>query len=1071
MAFTFGTALGSSFVASVVSEEVYDPVYDTEVDGNFIYELLPSFYRNLMEDKEIPRKLWEGLIQDSAAELLNLWQIDYSKSLRDVPVISQRKWIRYDFVKELDFVSDPSLTLVGALNSFEYNATAHSLASVWTSRGGQDRATVALLSDADEGSSLSWSIVVNLSRVEFKGSALFGYFNSANTQLANALVCGVIGDTSGSETLDVPRALLAHYDAVGNATVSVGALVLNMDTNYRFVTTYTARTGALVLTVTELFAVEISSATGETGTGVGGEVYTSTLTDSSINFDTAGITTADTLVVGTENFRIISVDGFTLTVSPTGLPVDVENLPYEIRGDIERLSLSIDLPGDASDPTFVIDAFGTANMDTRKIPPVLFVPPGAANRQRIVGTTTTWEYLDPTTTEIILSVPQLQNHPEEETFTVYEGTDYTVVSTLESGSKFKFQEPPPEILWAEYAGYDEGTLRNNFGANVGLVEKASDAYKSKIRGLYYAYFQGPTLDAIRIGVHLLIGLPIAERAGVVESINLSYSGVLGQIRVAGVDYLFPLDVGTSLVVGESVSQFQPLCDGVEVIDYITDPLWWESILSFNEIQKYHTFSVRLNLDAFALATLVFAANFVKIIKPTWKRVFYIVFKNLEDSIDIEDSLALTVTLHLYDVPCTHVIVVYDDNIYEGEEADWRYSQGVSNWDSTSAAMRATATEIPGFALVTAGSATVTGTGTTFTADVGGPGAVTDKYVAIARRVDGVAGETIAGSNIFTDATVGAFASAEAGGRIEITGEGTVEIQSVDSDNQLTLDAPMAATNVGVSWVAVGKLVTWSNVASVTNDTELLFDNINFPGPTGNYILAVLDNAYKDVFYDQFLEGCPDELLSFEATLSAGYGETILTGRLTFTATSPSVSGTGTQFLSEIGGPGVVTDKYLVTPEGVWHEVIQVVSDSSLVLASPAPNSFSEITSFLASDVLGGTCTVTLGSANVPTTVSQVGVLNPGDWIQVVPTQNTAVPIAGNPVVRVQSVAAGAITLDANYVGVTATPVKMILRGTSAVLPLSLDLPDSQTTVVTQDFTGWFGTPISVLSSTVVEPTP
>jgi hypothetical protein len=143
----------------------------------------------------------------------------------------------------------------------------------------------------------------------------------------------------------------------------------------------------------------------------------------------------------------------------------------------------------------------------------------------------------------------------------------------------------------------------------------------------------------------------------------------------------------------------------------------------------------------------------------------------------------------------------------------------------------------------------------------------------------------------------------------------------------------------------------------------------------------------------------------------------------------------------------------------------------MVLASPAPNSFSEITSFLASDVLGGTCTVTLGSANVPTTVSQVGVLNPGDWIQVVPTQNTAVPIAGNPVVRVQSVAAGAITLDANYVGVTATPVKMILRGTSAVLPLSLDLPDSQTTVVTQDFTGWFGTPISVLSSTVVEPTP
>ncbi len=96
----------------------------------------------------------------------------------------------------------------------------------------------------------------------------------------------------------------------------------------------------------------------------------------------------------------------------------------------------------------------------------------------------------------------------------------------------------------------------------------------------------------------------------------------------------------------------------------------------------------------------------------------------------------------------------------------------------------------------------------------------------------------------------------------------------------------------------------------------------------------------------------------------------------------------------------------------------------------------------------------------------------GDYIQVVPLQDTLNPVTGSPVVKVLSIdgPGTTITLDANYTGDTAAGVQMIRRGPSSVLPLSQDLPDTQTTVVTQDFTDWFGQSSGdTISSDLAEP--
>ncbi|NIP37090.1 MAG: hypothetical protein GWN12_19755, partial [Thermoplasmata archaeon] len=75
-----------------------------------------------------------------------------------------------------------------------------------------------------------------------------------------------------------------------------------------------------------------------------------------------------------------------------------------------------------------------------------------------------------------------------------------------------------------------------------------------------------------------------------------------------------------------------------------------------------------------------------------------------------DDLTLAVTLNLYDIPCDTFVISYDDNLYEGEEADWRYGQATQDppvteaapWDGTSAAMRGTSTLLDGFVTLTFG---------------------------------------------------------------------------------------------------------------------------------------------------------------------------------------------------------------------------------------------------------------------------------------------------------------------------------------------------------------------------------
>ncbi len=1055
MAFVVVGNTGITYIASVVSDESYDPVFDTDMPSEFLFQLLPSFYRNFLEDKELFQTVWSGFMQAMSAELLHLHHVNYAKSLRDVPVISQRKWIKFDLIEELDFTSDPGLTTGGQEGRYTYDADADVISGVYVSRSGLDTATRALRARCDQDASLSWSAKVNVSAAEAKSSALFGYFDSESpTELKSALCAAVIGNNL---TDDTPTFAVLHVSPTAQTTLRKSAYPLQLGVDYRLDSTYTSRTAVLRTTLTEVRALKTSGASGTTDAGTTGDVYTALFRDDSVSFNTLSIVAGDLLVYAGSDYTITAVAGPLLTVTPALLPVGASNLSYEVRGEVQQASLSLDLVAEASDPTFEVDQFGTSCMDVRRIISQLFTPVGDAQRAELSGVSSDWQYTDPTVSDLIISLPRLQDVPTNPTTLLFEGTDYNLVTTTADSTTIELQEPPASKYWAEFVGYDEGFIQNNFGSAVELTGNSTDSYKAQVRGLFYAYFQGPTLRALQIGVHILLGLPIADVAGTVEAINTGYSGTLGQITVAGRQYFFPLSVGTSLQVGQEVGLFEPLSNGVEIVDYLTDPTWWLRLDDFKEIQKYHSFAVRLNQDAFEPDTLQFAANFVGKIKPTWKTPFFIVFKALIDELLIDDDLALTVGVDVVDPICGDVLTpTYDSYVFEGADVDFLYDQGQTAWDITSASMRATATPLTGTAAVTNGSAASTGTGTAWDSEIG-LGAQTDTYVGLALYTTGSGGETTAGSNVFTDPTVGAFADLVARNEIVLGGVGTFTILSITDDNTLVLDEVVGSTGSAISWNSTGRQLNWAEVTNVASATSLTFTS-NATIPSGTYVLALLDIMSIQLTYDQFQESCPEEEVVFEVTYTATPPATTqqLTGTVDFPNTGVQIQGTGTSFDTELG-----LSDFIQLPSGTWHQPTFIFdADTINVTPNNQTGALVGATIVKATQILTGTYDFTNGSDNVPTSTSQVGLILPGYFIQAVPTPDSTDP-ASAPVVTVIAVSPTALTLSANYTGDTvATTQAIITRQIGAVT-----LPLTQTTTQDVLLDGSL-----MASSTLLEPT-
>jgi len=73
-----------------------DALLETVPDAEFIWDTLPDFWSRVSrEERSVFSKIWSSFMQVMSGDTIRAWQDDYAKSLRDIPVKYQRKWVGF----------------------------------------------------------------------------------------------------------------------------------------------------------------------------------------------------------------------------------------------------------------------------------------------------------------------------------------------------------------------------------------------------------------------------------------------------------------------------------------------------------------------------------------------------------------------------------------------------------------------------------------------------------------------------------------------------------------------------------------------------------------------------------------------------------------------------------------------------------------------------------------------------------------------------------------------------------------------------------------------------------------
>jgi len=640
-------------------------------DLSWIWNLLGDFW-NLLEDREIIETFWSGFAQAAAAQLLTAWQIDYNKSLIDIQRVFQRRWLGYD-TRDID---DPTTASVRIIRGPIFSSDLAAGANV-------DGLTLQLVLDASAVQIVTFSGAnpISLSDIVDQINEQMG-FGTAATKLAAAVTKGA------SQYLTLDYALLLRIRPGGTANSTLGFSA----TEY----TQNDLRGSLgsALSPTRLTSFEATD-------------------PPVLDFDEQGVVAGDLLVTYGQGYVIVKtaaesaspyteMRGLTLEsdlpdptdpITPPGpwiIPSIVvsEEIDFESRlvmpGDIARFEVKLRTTRTTREVACEVVAVNGYGLGFDPAP-LLESYAGSPNlyETRFLGTKHV-KYIP--VDDLVLEIPRLQQTIKDPPSTLAQNVDYVIEKvgdqnaiSLSSGT-FTYLDPPPDILWAEITYLDNRpTIEANFGRMVnftieGLETRTDDLdYLSAVRGLWWAYFGGPSLYKVKVGAQILLGLPFSEADGMITSVEPNFSATEGRIIIQDTyqtnivrTYYYPLAAGLATndatglpyVEGDTVAMFAPLSGGVEVEDWVSDPAWLQSYVAQHqmlELDKYFRFLIRADVDTFNLTNLIFAQDFVKKIKPAYTWPLFVMLKKLPTTeVDVADTITMKVKLALSDTFCSRI---------------------------------------------------------------------------------------------------------------------------------------------------------------------------------------------------------------------------------------------------------------------------------------------------------------------------------------------------------------------------------------------------------------------------------
>ena len=594
-------------------------------DAMFLWDYLSDFWQ-LVEDREKITVAWSGYIQNIGADVLKTWSNDYNKSIATVQSTVQRRWVQFDTAMADLGVSSPGHRIIVGHTSSGHNGKSGALGQL-----------------PGVGSTESFYVPYGTTPYE---QADFAKIDEGTYGAKGRVL--VVND----EAYTISRVETKTYDGNQYSVVIVNERVIP---------------DGIVGAIWRLPHLLHTPGLNLEAEGVRpGDV----LVFDVIRGDTGASAELRTQVVGVDRERV----GFEFNLNPLAYdsdPID-RQLFQQLVVDLKIVSpQSADADISAAAEALIAYVPTSINLATRPFSQFLItLQAKTIIRNRSIAIP-----------EEIVSITVLQEQLKDPPVVLRENVDYLVdagqLQFVEN--MFTAAEAAPKTLWAETVFIDNSqVIENNFGRlgelkKDDLSERQTRApYLSAVKGLMFAYTNGQSVDNIRLGLQILLGLPFTEDRCVVLEIEPSFSTdvdgtPLGRILVEFLDesnlttgvrqiYFYPTDIGLEInsstglefSAGDIVEQFVPLSKGVEVTDYVKDPNWGRTAFRGLEILKYFTFKVVIDSFTFNNNDLIFAIAFLKKIKETYVKVIVTALRELTDDLVVEDTLGGGIRTHFYD---------------------------------------------------------------------------------------------------------------------------------------------------------------------------------------------------------------------------------------------------------------------------------------------------------------------------------------------------------------------------------------------------------------------------------------
>lgn len=698
-------------------------------DASFIWNYLSDFW-NLVEGKDRLESFWSAAIQLVSSELLKLYQADYNKSIRDAQSLFQRKWV--EIRSKIDLYSKYDLKFVltddaaGLSGDTTYSGspkpdlvnqlTVPTSEYDFSNLGGGELLTVnknysAFLRSSTSGTSST-----------FYGDSFS--FPEGKTSLPWRISSSIKSSDLDFEDLGVEEGDLLE--------VEITRTDIGLSTRIKLSVTGASsyRAGAVFNSEPLIDGIAAGGFTDDMILQMAEDLKVDgvTQTSSSLSYSGDALEVKNVLTSlkfkreyyhkELSQFDEINVGPFSVTIKPVKL---IRNSRVKIDSDIVSIPT---LQEYIKQPTIVEDGGKVYQLSEGKLTELDHLPRATfENLDYVVDSGTDVQVsINTTASSNIVNIPygDLLDRSIKEGDTLYipagqNRGSYTITeivdpSNLKTSSPMKEAEnfvratiirkhagayvrfvnginttklPSPDSWWAELVFVDNSkNIEANFGRLVGVrlddlvAQEVELPYSAVVSGLMYALSRGPTSDNLKLGAHILLGLPFATKQGIVKQIDPVFRKdaagvpkfgriVIEETRPSGEKtgrtsiYLYPLgaqilnpttgeyeaqdpdlsglainpDTGKEYEVGDFVKQFAPLSKGVELGDYKSNPEWFSTS---ETASRFHTFKLKANFDMFGTSEIALAKDFANKVKPHHTKMFVLAQKMAADIITIDD---------------------------------------------------------------------------------------------------------------------------------------------------------------------------------------------------------------------------------------------------------------------------------------------------------------------------------------------------------------------------------------------------------------------------------------------------